>query len=70
MSRAYSSASSTSTNSDTLAIGLLTAGTLFVVGYTITRALLSQPAPQLESVVVEPVVAHEATMWNADMDVL
>lgn len=68
--------STTSTNvaktskTDNLTVGLLLASTLFIVGYTLVRTLLVQPALQNESVVINSVIPHEATLWNADVDSL
>lgn len=68
MNYTTSTASSSKTGSDQHAVSFLVAGILFIVGYTLTRTLLMQPAPQGENAVVNSVVPHEATLWNADID--
>ncbi len=68
MTSTTSTAAAKTSQTDSLTIGLLTAGTLFVVGYTLVRALLFQPALQSEDVVINSVIPHEATLWNADFD--
>ncbi|MEM6252791.1 MAG: hypothetical protein AAF821_07705 [Cyanobacteria bacterium P01_D01_bin.156] len=64
----YAITSSSKTGSDQLTAGFLAAGVLFIVGYTLTRTLLAQPTPQSENVVVNSVIPHEATLWNADIE--
>ncbi|MEM9809179.1 MAG: hypothetical protein AAF959_28330 [Cyanobacteria bacterium P01_D01_bin.56] len=68
MNYATPTASSSKTGSEQLTIGFLVAGILFIAGYTLTRTLLMQPAPQSENAVVNSVIPHEATLWNADID--
>lgn len=56
-------------NTSTLdqALGIsLAAFSMFVVGYTVTRAYLSQPQSQNANIVnSEIVIPHEATLWSA-----
>ena len=45
------------------ALGIsLAAFSMFVVGYTASRVLLAQGAPQAE--VIESVTPHQASMWS------
>lgn len=52
----------TSTLNRTLGISLA-AFSMFVVGYTASRVLLTQTASNTR--VIESVTPHQATMWNA-----
>ena len=56
-------------NTSTLdrAVGIsLAAFSMFVVGYTVTRAYLAQPQSQNSGTAnAEIVIPHEATLWNA-----
>ena len=49
------------------ALGIsLAAFSMFVVGYTVTRAYLSQPPSQdANAANAEIVIPHEATLWSA-----
>jgi len=63
-----STTSSQRTGSDRLTAGFLAAGILFVAGYTLTRTYLLQPTVQNDNAVVNTVVPHESTLWNATFE--
>ena len=59
----------TSSRSDSAAVGqviagLLTAGVMFVLGYTVVRAGLAQSATSLPTTDADVVVPHEGTLWS------
>ena len=70
MASTTSAAAAKTSKTDSVTIGLLAAGTFFVVGYTLVRALLLQPALQSEDVVINSIVPHETALWNAGADSL
>ena len=53
---------------DNLIVGSLTVNTLFVIGHTLVQILLPQLIFQNEDVVMNFVIPHEATLWNADIN--
>lgn len=54
---------STSSSLDRVLATSLAAFSMFVVGYSATRAFLAQPAAQ--GTAISTTVPHQATMWNA-----
>lgn len=63
--RLQTSNQNTSTLDKALGISLA-AFSMFVVGYTVTRAYLSQPPSQdSQAANSEIVIPHEATLWSA-----